>query len=92
MNVVVLYHPNSEHERRVTDFERDLTRQTAKVVELLSLETVEGAEMAKLYDVVQYPAVLARADNGTLLKLWQGDLPLINEVSYYAEEEHQRTV
>ena len=92
MKVIVLYHPNSEHERKVTDFERDFKKQTDKVVELLSLETVEGAEMAKLYGVVQYPAVLARADDGTLLKVWQGDLPLINEASYYAQEEHQRSL
>jgi len=88
MNVVVLYHPNSEHARAVLDFERDFDHQTGRKIELVSLETVEGSELAKLYDVTQYPAVVARDDSGKLLKLWQGGiLPLINEVSYYAEDK-----
>jgi hypothetical protein len=88
MKVVVLYRPKSEHERSVLDYERDFNQQTSKTLELISLDTVEGAEMAKLYDIVQYPAVLARDNEGKLLKVWQGDsLPLINEVSYYSQEK-----
>ena len=91
MNVVMLYHPNSEHERAVLNFERDFEHQTSRKVDLVSLETIEGAEMAKLYDVTQYPAVIAKDVEGKLLKMWEGDrLPLINEVSYYAEEDLSR--
>lgn len=87
MNVVVLYRPNSEHERAVLDFEHNFTHQTEKDIDLVSLDTIEGDEMARMYDVTQYPAVIARDSEGKLLKLWQGGtLPLINEVSYYAQE------
>ena len=84
MKVVVLYHPESEHARSVLTFQRDFEKLTTKQIELLSLETVEGAELAKLYAISQYPAVVVTADGGELLRLWEGEtLPLINEVASY---------
>ena len=90
MRVAVLYHPKSEHEGRVLDYARDykaLHRDQQREMELISLETKEGAEMAKLYDVVRYPAVLAIAKDGSLQKLWQDEyLPLLRELDYYFQE------
>lgn len=84
MKVVILYRPNSEHDTLVQDFLRDYKRRTNKDLELMSLDTREGAEMARLYDVVDYPAIIAREDDGHLQQMWQGEkLPLIDEVSYY---------
>lgn len=54
-------------------------------IEALSVETIEGAEKARLYDIVRYPALLVVRDNGELMKSWQDDkLPLMNEVVGYA--------
>lgn len=87
MKVLVLYRPNSEHERRVLDFVRDFERQTSKALEMVSLDTVDGASKARVYDITQYPAVMALDDNGSVLKLWMGEhLPLINEVSAFARD------
>jgi len=86
MNVRVLYHPNSEFARRVEDYARDFEHQRGKKIELLSLDTPEGSDMAKLYDVTSYPALVAVRDNGEMLALWQGDqLPLMNEVAAYLD-------
>ena len=88
MKVVILYRPNTEHERSVLTFEHDFNRQTGHNVELVSLDTLEGAEMAKLYDITAYPAVIAKSNDGVLLKQWSGgELPLINELSYYASDD-----
>lgn len=85
MKVVALYHPNSEHEGKVKDYAHDYKKLKNKELALVSLETVDGAQMAKLYDVTVYPAVLAVQDNGQLLKLWQGDnLPLMTELEAYS--------
>ena len=86
MKLIILYHPNSEFARSVEEFVHDYERQVwGQTAELMSLETREGAEAARLYGIVQYPAVLALRDNGELLKEWQGErLPLINEVASYA--------
>lgn len=87
MKVVVLYHPQSEHARIVEQFARDFAHQTDKKLELLSLESRDGSAMATLYDVTKYPAILATKDDGSLLRMWAGSvLPLISEVSYYAQD------
>ena len=85
MRVAILYHPNSEHAGKVEDYAKDYKlRAKTKELELVSLETVKGAELAKLYGVTSYPAVLAMSSDGQLQRLWQGsNLPLMNEMDYY---------
>ena len=84
MKVVALYRPKSEHARLIEDYARDFERQRGKPIELVSLDTVEGADMARLYGVVQYPVLMAIRDDGQLMKDWQGDhLPLMDEVAGY---------
>lgn len=88
MRTVILYHPNQEFAGLAEDYARDyqLRHKDLPKVELVSLETVEGAESAKLYDVVRYPAILVLADDGSLQKLWQDKpLPLMDEVAAYAK-------
>ena len=86
MKVVVLYRPNSEHARKVEEFARDFTHSnTNRKIELVSLDTRDGASTATLYDIMQYPAVLALRDDGQILKEWEGDmLPLMQEVAHYS--------
>jgi hypothetical protein len=86
MKVVVLYRPNSEHYGRVMDYIRDYKRLHPDTnVEMLSLDTVEGDETARLYDVYSYPAVLAVSNDGHLQQLWQSEqLPLMREIDAYA--------
>lgn len=82
----MLYHPESEFARSVEEYVRDFERTKGRVIEAISLETPQGADMAKLYGIVAYPALLAVRDNGELLKDWQGEiLPLMNEVAGYLE-------
>lgn len=84
MRVLVLYRPNSEHETAVESFARELEHRTGHKLEMVSLDTREGADQAGLYDVTRYPAILAVKDDGQLLQLWQEDLlPTISEVSGY---------
>ena len=84
MKVQFLYRPNSEHERKVLDFQRDFNRRTGHDIELISLDTREGSSIARTYDVTRYPALMVLDDGGGLQKLWQDEhMPLINEVSFY---------
>ena len=84
MRAVVLYHPKSDHGGIVEDYAHDFKRFKGRQLELLSLETRDGWSMASLYDVTSYPAILALADDGKVLKLWQGmPLPLMDEVQSY---------
>lgn len=87
MRTVILYHPNSDLAGRAEDYKSEFeSRHQAKQIELLSLETVSGAELAKLYDVVRYPALLVIAGDGNLQKMWQDQpFPLMDEVTAYLQ-------
>ncbi len=86
MKVLILYRPKSEHSRIIEEFVRDFKLQEpSRRIDLSSIDTREGAAIASLYDILQYPAILAVTDDGQLLKFWQGEqLPLMNEVAAYA--------
>ncbi|MGB4759268.1 MAG: hypothetical protein WBP26_04355 [Candidatus Saccharimonadales bacterium] len=84
MKVLVLYRPNSEHARMVETFLRDFERQYAHdiPVEILSLDTRDGASTASLYDIVQYPGVLIVDSFGSVVRSWQGEnLPQITDIA-----------
>ena len=86
MKVVILYRPNSEHGRAVDAFIRDyqMAHQDSKL-EVLDVDSRDGSATASLYDIMQYPAILALRGDGSLLKAWEGDLlPLMNEIAYYS--------
>lgn len=88
MKVIVLYHPNSEQQGIIEDLARDYKRFKRKTLELISLETQSGADYARLYDITQYPAFLAIADNGTMQRMWQGNpMPLMDELDYYTKDQ-----
>jgi len=87
MRTVILYHPNTEFAGMAQDYARDYKRghEDRTDIELLSLDGVEGSEMAKLYDIVRYPAILVIAEGGGLQKLWQDrPFPLFDEVAAYS--------
>ncbi len=87
MKLLVLYRPNSEHATEVELYVRDFERgyEAGKRVELISLDSRDGAATASMYDIVSYPAILALADDGSVLSVWQGKpLPLMSEVAGYA--------
>lgn len=86
MKAVILYRPQSEFARPAEEYIREFESRRGKTIELVSLDTVEGADMAHLYDIVQYPALLVIRDDGQILKAWQGArLPLMDEVAGYLD-------
>ncbi len=90
MKVLIIYRPDSEHARKTEEYAREISMRHDRAIELVNLNTREGAAMATLYEIMQYPAILALADDGQLLKAWQGPIfPLIDEVVYYAPDRLQ---
>lgn len=82
--IYILYRPNSEHERTVTGFQRELDARHVEY-ELVSVDTRTGADKAASYGIMNYPAVLAvKSSDGQSLQVWSGQLPLLSEVEYYA--------
>lgn len=84
MRVIVVYKENYDYTRTVTDFLRDLNRQTGQDLEVINPDTVEGVQFCETYGIMQYPTIVAMSDDGVMQHMWNGlPLPTINEVSYY---------
>ena len=85
MNVVILYRPHSEHASAVESFVREFKlRNGTAEIELVDVDSPQGSDRATLYGVVQYPAILALRNDGSLQHIWEGgELPLLDEIAYY---------
>lgn len=83
--MVILYRPVSEFARGVETFVHDFkARYSAVRLDIVNIDEREGIATASLYDLMRFPAILALADDGVLLKSWEGsDLPRIDEVASY---------
>lgn len=80
----MLYRPDSEGSRVIEEYARDFERMRGKPIQLLSLNTREGAATASLYDMMQNPTIMVIRDDGQVVMDWQGThLPLMNEVAGY---------
>lgn len=86
MRICVIYKTESDHARAVMTFLEDFHRQTNKELEVIDPDSPAGADICRLYDVVEYPSIISLDENGSLQNTWKGmPLPTISEVSYYAE-------
>ena len=86
VKLLILYRPNSEHATEVESYVRDFEHRhnIESNVELISVNTRDGAATASLYDIMAYPSILALTSDGQLLNAWQGKpLPLMDEVASY---------
>ena len=83
---MVLYRPNSEFARAVEDFVYDYRRGHGnEALELVDVDSRDGAATASLYDIMEHPAVMVLRDDGSVLNSWQGPmLPLQADVAAYA--------
>ena len=84
MKAIILYHPHSAEARTLEEYAQDFKRRTNRVIDLVSLETREGAATASLYDIVRYPALMVLDQSGRLQMGWQGEtLPLMDDLTGY---------
>ena len=86
MRVVVLFKEQTDYARTVYDYLRDFERFTGHQLEVLDPESPEGVSLTGVYDILEFPTILALADDGTLQNQWKGlPLPTMSEVSYYVQ-------
>lgn len=84
MSVRVFYKEASDHGRPVREFLHDFKRRTGHELEVVDPETRRGIELATVYDIVEYPTIIALTERGEMKAMWRGlPLPTIDEVSYY---------
>lgn len=84
MSLMIFYKKIGEETRRAEEYAHDFERRTARSFEYIDPESARGADLARLYDVVEYPTIVATAVDGQVRASWRGfPLPTIDEVSYY---------
>jgi hypothetical protein len=85
MKLLVLYQPKSEHARLVEEYLDDFRRLYPKIdIEVLDAESVEGVNICQVYDILEYPALLAVNRDNALQNMWLGKmLPQKQEVVSY---------
>lgn len=85
MKTVILYRPNSEGETSVQAYVREFERETGHVIELIDSTSISGTQLAELYDVVQFPAIVTTREDGSFIERWQerDKWPTISELSFY---------
>ncbi len=84
MKALMLYQPQSEHGRKAEEYARDFKKVTAKSLELLDWDSIEGSTFASSRDIVIAPSIVIIDDKGSVLHQWLGDqFPLFNDVSAY---------
>ena len=87
MKVAVVWKDNTDYAREVTDWIQEFEQDTGKTVESIDPESIEGEIFVRARDMLEFPAVVALADDGTVLREWKGTpLPQFDEVSYYVKE------
>lgn len=89
MRIIMLYRPDSEHARSAESYMADYERfHPDKHIEVHNVDSREGADLASLYGVMTYPAIVAAKDDGQMQQVWQGidTLPLMNDLAYYAQQ------
>ncbi len=83
----MLYRPKSEHRVAVEEFIRRYKEQFIdSQLEILDIDQRDGAAMASLYDILQYPGFLVLRDDGSVMQSWQGsdNIPSVEDIHYYA--------
>jgi hypothetical protein len=83
----MLYRPNSEGAGKAEDYTIEYSRRhPGRSIEMISVDSPEGVEKARIYGITNYPAILAVSDDGGLLQVWQDEhLPLMNEIDFYQQ-------
>ena len=67
----------------VETFLRDFKRQTGRRIETLNPDTRSGQNFIELYNIVEYPTLIAIGPDGTEVAKWRGNLPTISDASFY---------
>ncbi len=82
MTITILYRKDSEMYRPVQEFiELCRRKYPGKEIQEIELDTREGSELSRIYDIDTYPGVIVKADNGNVVGTWKGlPMPLVDEV------------
>ena len=84
MRVVAIWRDNTDYSRTMIEWLEDFKRRTGHEPESVSPDSPDGESLCRLYDIVEYPSIIALDNDGKQLQIWRGTmLPRIDDVNYY---------
>ncbi len=83
MRLLCIFREGEDYSRSVNEWLENFRRQTGRELEVMDPD--KETAFCETYDVVEFPTFLALGNDGSVRAAWSGrDLPLINDVLYYA--------
>ena len=79
----LVFRENSESASAAENFLRDYKWQTGREIETVNPDDASGQQFIELYEIVEYPTLVAIGPDGTELAKWRTNLPTVDEVSIY---------
>ncbi|MEI6248987.1 MAG: hypothetical protein WCP00_00095 [bacterium] len=85
MKLIILYRPNSENSLAIENYCATLKKEIYGInIEILDIDSVDGADKAKIYGVISYPAFVVTRDDGQVQNIWEGEsYPTKDELESY---------
>ena len=81
----MIWREESDYARSVIEWLREFEHRTGRTIESFEPDSPEGESICRIYDIVEYPTIIALNDEGKMLQEWRGVmLPKIDDVSYYS--------
>jgi len=81
MKVIIFTREDNQLLEEAKDRGKEL-EDSGVVVEYLDTESYDGVEQAMIYDVYSTPSFVVTRENGSLIKIWRGEVPILGEILY----------
>lgn len=83
MKAYFFYRPRTDAYLSIDTFFKSLNNFQKSKLQVFSVDTPEGDRLSRLYQLVRYPSVIVASNDGTLIKMWHGELPIIDDLAVY---------
>lgn len=83
----MVYREQSDYRMAAETFLRDYRMRTGQEIETLDPDSREGANFCRVYDIVEYPTIIAIGPDGMMYQMWRGtSFPTVSEVAMVAQQ------
>ena len=87
MRMVCVWRRESDYGRMVEEWLREFEQRFNVEIETVDPDSRDGEGFCRAYDIVEYPTLVALADDGSVLAIWRGQmLPTFDEVGYWTRQ------
>ena len=85
MKAYFFYRPNTDAYLSIDTFFKLLNDMQKAKLQVFSVDTPEGDRLSRLYQIMSYPSVVVARDDGSQIKLWHGELPIVADLAIYLD-------